>query len=68
MTAKITYVVMPTSKTAAIKVYSGGLRVGTIKSSTEGFYYLPKGLSDNPRNRGETFQSVTSVKRSLETE
>lgn len=52
--------------TGEIKVYSGGLRVGTIKSATNGFYYLPKGLPDSARNRGDIFQSVSAVKRSLE--
>lgn len=51
-----------------VKVYSGGLRVGTIKPATGGFYYLPKGLPDNPRNRGETLPSIVAVKRTLEAE
>lgn len=51
-----------------VKVYSGGRRVGTIKPATSGFYYLPLGRPDNPRNRGETLLSIAAVKRSLETE
>lgn len=50
-----------------VKVYSGGLRVGTIKMNGKGFRYVPKGAVGN-RAKGETLVSVEAVKRSLEEE
>jgi hypothetical protein len=59
----ITYREKPDGTTA---VYSGGLRVGTIKCGETGYYYLPAKVSDVPRNRGEVAMSVRAVKYSLE--
>jgi uncharacterized protein YerC len=45
-----------------IKVYSGGLRVGTIRKDGAGYCYQPKGS----KARGESFSTISAVKRSLE--
>lgn len=60
----ITYAPMP-GIVNETKVYSGGLRVGTIRPVAGGFKYYPKG---SKRVGGETFASVAAVKRSLEEE
>ncbi len=48
-----------------VRVYSGGLRVGTIKPVTDGFRYFPKGIT-NPARAGEVCQSIAAVKRTLQ--
>lgn len=58
----IAYVTKPDGK---IKVYSGGLRVGTIDATKDGeFFYQPK--TGGKRTRSEMFASVRAVKFSLE--
>lgn len=48
-----------------VKVYSGGLRVGTIRINGKGYRYCPKGASGK-NSKGETLVSVEAVKQTLE--
>ncbi len=62
---KITYHAEDETDTK-VRVYSGGLRVGTIKQETEagsvGYRYYPRGN----KYGGDFYKSLTACKRSLE--
>ena len=58
----ITYAPMP-GLSDDVKVYSGGLRVGTIcRSKNGGYYYQPRGT----KYKGEIKQTIAAVQQSLE--
>jgi hypothetical protein len=57
--SKITY--HKNSRVSEVRVYSDGLRIGTIKMVPGGWQYFPKGSETG----GKVFETVVEVKRSL---
>jgi len=60
--SEITYHQTTDCRILSIRVYSGGLRVGTIRAVEGGFRYFPKGSKVG----GEVFTTIAAVKQSLE--
>jgi hypothetical protein len=60
--SKITYTENVNALRSETRVYSGNLRIGTIRIAEGGWRYFPKGSKVG----GEIFTTVSAVKRSLE--